>query len=139
MKIIYTLILLLLVQLTYSQADSITKSNVYILRATGFLGSARQFKVFVDRNFSCKIKNDKYLVLEVSPGKHSFAVQIGGKKLKERAETIEILAESGKNYYLSSVLLETGPMGNVAAHLDELSENGGQAKIMKLKRVMCDK
>ncbi len=136
MKTILTLILLQLTLFTFGQTDSTTKSSIYILRSTGFTGSARQFKIFVDGNLACRIKNNNYLVMEIYPGKHSFAIQMDGQKLKENTDKIEIITEAGKNYYLSAIL-ETNAMWSLT-HLDELTENSGKSKIMKLEKAICE-
>ena len=136
MKILATTILLLLSVATYGQADTTRKSTVYVLRSTGFTGSARQFKIFVDGNLVCKMKNDSYLILEIVPGRHAFAVQMDGQTLRESTEKVDINVESGKDYYLSCVL-KTDAMWSTA-QMDELTENSGKAKIMKLKKMSCN-
>jgi len=135
MKTICALILILVIQPGYGQTDSVSTCNVFILRATGFTASARQFKIFVDGNLACKIQNNKYVVLELPPGKHSFAMQLDGKQLKQKTERREILTQEGKNYYLSS-LLEMGAFSN-RIRLDELSEESGHFRLKKLGKASC--
>src|SRR4051812_639613 len=136
MRIICTSILFVMALLTYSQTDT-SKSNIYIFRATGFTGSARQFKIFLDGSLTCKINNDKYLILEISSGKHSFAIQMDGQSLKESTDKVEILTEAGKSYYLSVVLVTGGIWSS--PHFDELTENSAKTKIKNLEKINCDR
>lgn len=111
--------------------DSDTTKNqngtIYLLRYTGFGASATGFKTFIDGQFVCKLNNNKYSIHEVTPGKHFFSVQIGGKKSKEGAEKFEITVEPEGTYYIQVAFGITG------VYWVEVSKNNAINKIKYLE------
>lgn len=77
---------------------------VYFLRGKGFAGSATAFSAIVDDTLVCKLNNRRYSVHQVSPGRHEFKAQFGGKKGKKKAEIAIIDVEAGKTYYIQMVM-----------------------------------
>jgi hypothetical protein len=59
--------------------------------------------VFIDSNFICKLDERRYFVMRVPPGKHVFAMQLRGKKIKNSSKDIVVNIESGKSYYIQLV------------------------------------
>jgi hypothetical protein len=116
------------------QSDS-TSSAVYFIRSTGFTGSARQFKIFMDGNMVCRMINDCYITYTIESGVHVFAVQMDGTELKENTEKIEVNIEPGKKYYLS-VVLETNSIWS-KTYFNELTENSALGRISKIKQIEC--
>lgn len=77
---------------------------VYFLRGKGHAGSATAFSALIDGVRVCKLNNRRYSAHEVTPGKHEFMAQFGGKKGKKKAEIIEIEVEAGGTYYIQMVM-----------------------------------
>ncbi len=119
----------------HGQTDSTTISTLCIMRSTGFTGSARQFKIFVDGTMVCKIVNDCFINISVQSGLHSFAVQMDGTELKENTEKTQINIEPDKKYYLS-VVLETNSIWS-KTYFNEITENSAIGRISKLKQTEC--
>ena len=77
---------------------------VYFIRGKGFAGSATAFSAIIDDTLVCKLNNRRYSVHQVSPGRHEFKAQFGGKKGKKKAEIAVIDVEAGKTYYIQMVM-----------------------------------
>lgn len=77
---------------------------VYFLRGKGFAGSATAFSAIIDDTLVCKLNNRRYSAHQVSPGRHEFKAQFGGKKGKKKAEIAVIDVEAGKTYYIQMVM-----------------------------------
>jgi hypothetical protein len=81
-------------------------STVHIARNKIYSGAMGQLKIFIDEKLSCEINNNSYSTHNLSPGKHTFSVQWGGKEEKENASekrTLEIECVAGKTYYLKII------------------------------------
>jgi hypothetical protein len=81
--------------------------TVFLMRSTGYLGSALAFSFFVDDILVCKLMNGYYSAHLIAPGRHTISVQPKGKKLKENAAKLRVNIEAGKRYYIQ-VTLEPG-------------------------------
>ena len=111
--------------------DSTQTAKVYFLRSTGFAGSAAGFTAFIDDQLACNLNNKRYSIHEVSPGKHKFTVQFGGKKSKKKAEPILIEMEAGKTYYVQ-MLFQTGIIKN-NLYCQEVTKCSADAVMSDLK------
>ena len=111
--------------------DSTQTAKVYFLRSTDFAGSAAGFTAFIDDQLACKLNNKRYSIHEVSPGKHKFTVQFGGKKSKKKAEPILIEMEAGKTYYVQ-MLFQTGIIKN-NLYCQEVTKSSADAVMPDLK------
>ncbi|MCX6243629.1 MAG: hypothetical protein NTU98_02895 [Bacteroidetes bacterium] len=83
------------------------KGKVTIIRPRIAIWIDVRFKVFIDKKIVCKkLHPHKYLVYELDPGTHKFALQQSADGFKEEIvkyalnQTREIDVEAGKNYYL---------------------------------------
>ncbi|MFV8783635.1 DUF2846 domain-containing protein [Microbulbifer sp. SA54] len=77
------------------------KAIVYLFRPAAFVGSAREYNMFIDGEVAAVLANGTYTTVELSPGEHSFGVQIvknwmGGGPYLETTYNIE----PGKEYFL---------------------------------------
>jgi hypothetical protein len=76
------------------------KGEVVFIRNTGFAGSAIAMRAFLDENLVCRINNNRFSKHAVKPGKHQFAVQYYGKKLKSKTAEVDINVEAGEKKYV---------------------------------------
>jgi hypothetical protein len=134
-KLILLLFSFALIVNLYCQNDTTSASTIYFVRSTGFTGSARQFKIFMDGALICKITNDCYIMYSVEPGLHVFAVQMDGTEIKESTEKIEIKVEPDKKHYLS-VVLETNSIWS-KTYFNELTESSALGRMSKIKQINC--
>jgi len=65
-------------------------AEVYVLRKTGYSGSAIGFNLIMDGELLCKARNKRYSIHQVPAGDHSFQARIFGKK-KMKKKSMEPL------------------------------------------------
>ena len=78
--------------------------NIYFLSSKGLINSAAAFKALTYETFVCKLNNKQYSVHEVQASKQLCSIELSGKKLKEKAEKVEVEEKPAKlimyNLYL---------------------------------------
>ena len=77
-------------------------AEVYVLRKTGYSGSAVGSNLIMDGELLCKARNKRYSIHQVPAGDHSFQARIFGKKKmkKKSMEPLDLTFEAGETYYL---------------------------------------
>jgi hypothetical protein len=135
--LLLTVLFALNAEISFGQNDS-TKTQstspctAYFLRSSGFVGSARNFSLFIDDQLVCKLTNNSYSTHTLKPGKHTFSAQLGGSSVRERTKRFELTAVAGQSYYLTVGIHE----GALAAtpFCEEITVNTANQRISKLKR-----
>ena len=74
---------------------------VYIYRVGQLTGALANWAIFSDGQKICMLSNNKYLKVEVQPGKHVYNAHVGGAALFKKETEVEINAEEGQNYYIA--------------------------------------
>jgi len=74
---------------------------IYVYRTGQFNGAAANWAVFLDGEKKCKLSNNRFMKLAVTPGKHSITAKIGGAALFKKETEVEIEAEAGGSYYVA--------------------------------------
>ncbi|MDP4262947.1 MAG: DUF2846 domain-containing protein [Bacteroidota bacterium] len=74
---------------------------IYVYRVGQFNGAAANWAIFLDGEKKCKLSNNKYMRLPVTPGKHKISAHIGGASLFKKETEIDIDATTGGNYYVA--------------------------------------
>src|SRR4051812_1418572 len=74
---------------------------IYIYRVGQFSGAASNWAVFLDGEKICKLSNNRYMKLAVTPGKHTISAKIGGAVLLKKETEAEVDAEKGGSYYIA--------------------------------------
>ncbi|WP_276481436.1 DUF2846 domain-containing protein [Paraflavitalea pollutisoli] len=77
-----------------------TGAKVYLIRHTGYNGSALNFHCFIDSQLVCNLKNKRYSIHQVSPGTHLINVNIYKKDFKSAEAGINLEVEDNKVYYV---------------------------------------
>lgn len=126
---------LLCTALSFCQSDTSATGTVCIMRSTGFTGSARKYKLFMDERLLCKIPNNSYVKISVPVGEHAFAVQTNGTSLWPATERIAVTLQSGKTSYLS-VAMAMG-MVDTRLNLNEVAEKNAASRMGGLKQAAC--
>ena len=130
------IMLVVLGSVYYTKAQDTGNSNsgkVYFFRSTGYEGSAVAFKLFIDGQFVCKLKNKEYSIHDIAPGKHTCSIQFSGKKSKEGSDKFEFIVESDKDVYMN-IVYQSGLVKD-NAHFEEITESSAKNMIGKLKEV----
>ena len=74
---------------------------IYVYRVGQLSGAAANWAVFLDEEKKCKLSNNKYMRLVVTPGKHKISAKVGGAALLKKETEVEIEAEAGGSYYIA--------------------------------------
>lgn len=77
------------------------KATIYIYRGGQYVGAGANWSIFVDENKLCKLSNNKFMKVEVEPGKHLVTAKMGGMSIMKKETEVEIEAEAGKSYYVA--------------------------------------
>ncbi|WP_175632406.1 hypothetical protein [Pedobacter ghigonis] len=76
-------------------------NQVYVIRRTGEMGSAVNFRIFIDDVLVCKMKNKHYSIHDLKPGDHTIYVTAGGLPDERKPVPIKFTVTEGKaNYFL---------------------------------------
>ncbi|SHL90746.1 hypothetical protein [Mucilaginibacter sp. OK098] len=52
--------------------------QVYLIRSTGYTGSAINYRLYIDDQLVCKLKNKSFSVHDIGIGQHTVSVASGG-------------------------------------------------------------
>ncbi len=121
--------------ITQGQTDSTftkisSKSEVYLIRSTGWTGSGRDMKIFVDTTLVCDLSNYRYSIQNIPVGKHTISIQIKGRKLKKRTKKKEFEFEHGKTYYFYTIKKSYPFWSDL--YLQEITERAARVEIKRL-------
>ena len=103
----FTIFFILMIHSQVSAQDGYGK--VYFMRLPregrrALLEEALNYcNVFIDSSFICKLDERRYFAINVPAGKHVFAMQLRGKKIKNSSKDIVVTIENGKTYYIQLV------------------------------------
>jgi len=76
-------------------------SYIYVYRVGQFSGAGANWAVFLDDEKKCKLSNNRYMRLVVTPGKHKISAKVGGANLFKKETEVEIEVEAGGSYYVA--------------------------------------
>ncbi|MFC1226202.1 DUF2846 domain-containing protein [Pedobacter sp. BG31] len=75
--------------------------KIYVVRRTGMNGSAVNYRLYVDGELICKMKNKTYSVHDLKPGEHTISVQPGGIPDRRLKLPVKFTVAEGKvNYFM---------------------------------------
>ncbi|MCX2473781.1 DUF2846 domain-containing protein [Pedobacter sp. MC2016-05] len=75
--------------------------KIYVIRRTGINGSAVNFRIFVDGELICKMKNKTYSLHDLKLGEHTITVTSGGLPDSRNKVPVKFIVVDGKtNYFM---------------------------------------
>jgi hypothetical protein len=90
-------------------AFSQTKTGqVYLIRSTGYTGSAVNYSFYIDDKLICKMKNKLFSIHDLPVGEHTVSVVSGGISNGKKSTPLKIMVTEGKVNYVSVVSTEAG-------------------------------
>jgi len=93
--------LLLVFGLTSFAAAQDTTGLIYVIRRTGVNGSAVNFRLYVDGELICKLKNKSYSTHVLKEGEHTISVVAGGLPDNRSKVPVKFTVVAGKtNYFM---------------------------------------
>jgi len=75
--------------------------KIYVIRRTGMNGSAVNYRIYVDDELICKMKNKAYSIHELKAGEHTISVRPGGIPDNRSIVPVKFtVAESKVSYFI---------------------------------------
>jgi|GEM_PF-742254 len=99
--------------------------QVYFIRSTNSIGSMVPYKVYIDDQVVCNLKNKRYSMHSIAAGEHTVAISNTGLSNHSKSRPLKINVVADKNNYL--VVINGSPV-----YLQETVESSAQEL---LKRV----
>lgn len=103
--------------------------RVYLIRATGYTGSAVNYKFYVDDQLVCKQKNKSYSIHDLSVGEHTVSVVSGGISNGKKSAPLKITVTEGKVNYVSVVSTQAGYANKITCQ--EITQNSAEPLLAK--------
>lgn len=102
-KIFSTVFVAIVVGCLFSAFKNQEPGQVYFIRSTNSAGTLVPYKVFIDDQLVCHLKNKRYSQHSISPGEHTVSIQNTGLASHTKSRPLKINVVAGKNNYLIAV------------------------------------
>jgi hypothetical protein len=127
LKIIAFFALLLTFSLNgFSQTKT---GQVYLIRVTGYTGSAVNYRFYVDDTLICKLKNKSFSIHNLPVGAHTVSVSSGGISNGKKSDPLKILVVEGEVNYISVVSTQSGYANKITCQ--EITKNSADPLLAK--------
>ncbi|MES2113103.1 MAG: DUF2846 domain-containing protein [Bacteroidota bacterium] len=113
---------------TFAQTKT---GQVYLIRATGYTGSAVNYRFYVDGQLVCKMKNKLYSIHDLSAGTHTVSVSSGGISNGKKSTPLTITVVEGQANYVSVVSTQSGYVNKITCQ--EITKNSAEPLLAKTK------
>ena len=110
----------------FSQAKT---GQVYLIRVTGYTGSAVNYRLYIDDQLACKLKNKSFSVHDTGIGAHTVSVVSGGISNGKKSEPLTITVVEGKANYVSVVSTQAGYVNKITCQ--EITQNSADPLLAK--------
>jgi len=132
MKAIRTFSLLAFFLTASLGAFSQTKTGqVYLIRSTGYTGSAVNYSFYIDDQLICKLKNKSFSIHDLPVGEHTVSVVSGGISNGKKSTPLKITVIEGKVNYVSVVSTQAGYANKITCQ--EITQNSAESVLAKTK------
>ncbi len=117
--------------LTFSlNGFSQTKTGqVYLIRVTGYTGSAVNYSFYLDDTLICKLKNKSFSIHNIPVGQHTVSVVSGGLSNGKKSTPLKILVIEGEANYISVVSTQAGYANKITCQ--EITKNSADPLLAK--------
>lgn len=110
-------------------------ATIYIYRTGSWSGAGNNWAMFVDDKKVCKLSNNRYIKVEVSPGKHRVSSKIGGIEVLKKETEIEIEAEAGKSYFVACNVKQS--LTRARLEMTEVTKSSADKQMEKMSLDKC--
>ncbi|PTS98746.1 hypothetical protein DBR11_14085 [Pedobacter sp. HMWF019] len=115
--------------LSFSAFSQDKTGQVYLIRTTGYTGSAVNYKLYIDGQLVCKLKNKSYSIHSISVGDHTISVSSGGISNGKKSAPLKITVAEGKINYISVVSTQAGYSNKITCQ--EITKNSADPLLAK--------
>jgi hypothetical protein len=117
---------------SFSAFSQTKTGQVYLIRSTGFTGSAVNYSFYIDDQLTCKLKNKSYSIHDLSAGEHTVSVVSGGLSTGKKSTPLKITVEEGKINYISVNSTQSGYANKITCQ--EITKNSAAPALAKIKQ-----
>ena len=110
-------------------------ATIYIYRTGSWSGASNNWAMFVDDKKVCKLSNNRYIKVEVAPGKHRVSSKIGGIEVLKKETEIEIEAEAGKSYFVACNVKQS--LTRARLEMTEVTKSSADKQMEKMSLDKC--
>jgi len=103
--------------------------QVYLMRATGYTGAAINYRLYIDNQLVCKLKNKSFSIQDISAGEHTVSVASGGISNGKQSVPLKITVVEGKVNYISVVSTQSGYLNKITCQ--EITKNSADPLLTK--------
>lgn len=115
-------------------AFSQTKTGqVYLIRVTGYTGSAVNYRFYLDDKLVCKMGNKSFSIHDVNVGDHTISISSGGISNGKKSTPLKFTVAEGKVNYISVVSTEAGYSNKITCQ--EITQSSAEPLLAKGKQV----
>ncbi|WP_442587559.1 DUF2846 domain-containing protein [Pedobacter sp. AW31-3R] len=133
MKTLQFFVLVLIFQAgTFAAFSQTNTGKVYLIRSTGFTGSAVNYSFYIDGQLACKMKNKSFSVHDLGIGEHTVSVVSGGLSNGKKSVPLKITVATDKINYVSVVSTENGYVNKITCQ--EITQNSAEPLLLKAKQ-----
>jgi len=100
MKIKIFSVLLITVSCLFSSFKPQESGQVYFLRSTNNVGSLLAYKVYIDDELVCHLKNNRYSLHNIPAGEHTVTIQGSGLGSHAKSRPLKITVLPDKSNYM---------------------------------------
>ncbi|WP_316837319.1 DUF2846 domain-containing protein [Pedobacter nutrimenti] len=121
--------LALMLTLSFNGFSQDKTGQVYLIRATGYTGMAVNYKLYIDGQLVCKLKNKSFSVHDISAGEHTISVSSGGISNGKKSTPLKFTVEQGEVNYISIVSTQAGYVNKITCQ--EITKNSADPLLAK--------
>lgn len=125
------LLLALFSTISFSVFSQSKTGQVYLIRSTGYTGSAVNYSFYVDGQLICKLKNKSFSIHDLAVGDHTVSVVSGGISNGKKSTPLKITVAEGKANYVSVVSTQAGFANKITCQ--EITQNSADPILAKSK------
>ena len=112
----------------FSQAKT---GQFYLIRVTGYTGSAVNYSFYLDDTLICKLKNKSFSIHNIAVGPHTVSVVSGGLSNGKKSDPLKILVIEGETNYINVVSTQAGYVNKITCQ--EITKNSADPLLAKSK------
>jgi hypothetical protein len=105
--------------------------QVYLIRVTGYTGSAVNYRFYIDDKLVCKLKNKSFSIHDLAVGDHTVSVVSGGLSNGKKSEPLKITVAGDKVNYISVFSTQAGYVNKITCQ--EVTKNSADPLLAKAK------
>ena len=117
---------------SFSAFSQTKTGQIYLIRSTGFTGSAVNYSFYIDGELTCKLKNKSFSIHDLPAGEHKVSVFSGGISNGKKSTPLKITVAEGKANYVSVVSTQFGYVNKITCQ--EITQSSAEPILAKAKQ-----